>query len=377
MKRTISFLLCFFVIPVQGFGASIALSTAHIIGNSVSSLSSWCTHKTARAALAVGTAVGMVALHKKLMNLVKKEFERYKKQAQEDPVPDCPIKKKISAKFAEHGYEVFFVRQRAGSTDNAAVLSYGQKVIFLVFEDGTHSFFNDPKLDAARDGIIEHELAHVLHGDTARMMRYLSCAIPLALSTAVYTGMEVALCDINTLMTSLGHVSSIPNGIDSFSGKIGTIYQKAYNKIADQIPHPVTSFASCINEKISEKFKTCGYILTKKATCLCNGLIRTGVGTVATTTTAQATLGSAVLGKALLSRYQEKCADYAAIKRGDPAMLEGMADFFKRMGRGTTPHTQKTWKRWWWDNFIMTHPCCHERCKYLQYEAAKLRKKGK
>ncbi len=375
MKRYALFFLVLYSMPCSG--ASIALSGARILGDGISHLASWCTYKTARAALAASTAVGMIYLHHELMKMVKKELEQYQKWAQEDPVPDCPVKKKIAEKFAHHGYEVSFVRQRSWSTDNAAVLAYGRKVIFLVFEDGKHTFFNDPKLDAARDGIIEHEIAHVLHGDTTRMMRYVSFTVPLALAAAVYAGMEVARCDVGALMTSLSQVSSIPHGIRFLSDKTAAVCQKTYGALARCMPQPVIAVASYINERIPEKLRACGHTLATGAVSTGEGFCRGCVGAISTKATAHVTLAGTILGMATLSRYQEKCADYAAVKLQNPTMLEGMADFFKRLGEGRTPHNQKGWKEWWYDKFVMSHPCCHERCRYLQYEAEKIRKKKK
>jgi len=52
----------------------------------------------------VSVAGGTAAFYALAQCLIWPEFCRYAKKANQHPVPDCPAKREIEARFAEHGY---------------------------------------------------------------------------------------------------------------------------------------------------------------------------------------------------------------------------------------------------------------------------------
>ena len=321
-----------------------------------------------------GATLWSVAFYAKFCGIVKDELARMEKKAMLDPIPDCPVKRKITKKFADHGYEVFFARQW-GSTSNAAVLAYGKKVAFLVFDNGQHTFFTDPELDAARDGIIEHEMAHVLNGDTNQRILSISLGAGITM-IATCLGTEALTGGIY----KLGSLVTFPSVLSTASAHVGKAFNAVSSQIAGRIPSTIQKNIAHVGLKATEKMALAsgmvgiGGILPAVGYCVRQGIDLTCYAGAATLSAAAAGCGSILVascGIAGFSRYQEKRADYAAIKLKNPAVLDGMAQFFKKLA--VHDYGKKSWSDWLHFKMTASHPCSCDRHKYLEREAAKMR----
>ena len=362
--------------------SSIAQSGTRALLSGISSLAKIGTPSSMYKSIFAGAALSSVALYAKMCGIVKNELARMEKSAAMNPIPDCPVKKKITQKFANHGYEVCFVRQR-GSTMNAAVMAYGKKVAFLVFDNGKHTFFTDPELDVARDGIIEHEMAHVLNGDINQRIMSISLAAPMVFACVGSAALGAALYNPRSLGARLSSVSAIPSLTSAAYAHAGKVFSSVSSQIAECIPSALQKNMNHVGSKVVEKMALVsgmagvGGFLPSLEYCVRKGVdlsCRTGAAAVSGTI---AFYGSTVLSLcciAGLSRYQETRADYAALKLKNPAILDGMAQFFKKLA--IHDRSQKSWRDWLHFKMTASHPCSCDRHKYLEREAAKMRKQA-
>lgn len=381
MKRTFCLFLALLSLPIYGSAAivsSVAQSGTRALLNGISSI---CTPSNMCKAVVGGAALSSVALYAKMCGIVKNELDRMEKSAAKNPILDCPVKRNITKKFADHGYEVFFVR-KCGSTMNAAVLAYGKKVAFFVFDNGKHTFFNDPKLDAARDGIIEHEMAHVLNGDINQRIMSISLAVPMVAACVGCTAVVAAACNPKDLLTSLSSVSAIPSVVSRSSVYTGKAFSSVSSQIAERIPSALQKKMNDVGPKVIKKMALVagmagvGGFLPSLEYCVRQGVdltCRTGAAAIAGGAALYGSTVFVAIGVASLSRYQEKRADYAALKLKNPAILDGMAQFFKKLA--VHDRSQKSWSDWLHFKMTASHPCSCDRHKYLEREAAKMRQR--
>gem|GEM_PF-4990809 len=383
MKRILCFFLALLSLPVYSSTAivsSIAQSGARALLSGISSLAKISTPSIIYKSIFAGAGLSSVALYAKMSGIVKNEIVKMEKSAAKNPIPDCPVKRNITKKFADHGYEVFFVRKN-GSTMNAAVLAHGKKVAFLVFDNGRHTFFTDPELDTARDGIIEHEMAHVLNGDINQRIMSISLAAPMVFACVGCAAVGAAAYNPRSLGARLSSVSAIPSLVSAASAHAGKAFSSVSSQIAERIPSALQKNMKHVGSKVVEKMALVagmagvGGFLPSLEYCVRQGVDLTCRAGAAAIAGGAACYGSTVLslcGVAGLSRYQEQRADYAALKLKNPAILDGMSQFFKKLA--VHDRSQKSWRDWLHFKMKASHPCSCDRHKYLEYEAAKMRK---
>ena len=378
MKRTLCLFLALLSLPVYGSVGIIsnaAQSGTRAVLSGISSVARSCTSSNICKSIVGGAALSSVVVYAKFCGMVKNELARMEKNATYDPVPDCPVKRKITKKFADHGYEVFFVRE-GGSTKNAAVFAYGKKVAFLVFGSGQHTFFTDPELDAARDGIIEHEMAHVLNGDINQRVLSMSLGAAMVVACVGCTAVSVGSCDFRSLGTRLSSVSAIPSVLSTASTHVGKTFSSVNSRIAERIPLVIQKNMTQVSQKMALVAGTLGMggFFPLVGQCVRQGVdltCRAGATAIAASAAYSGSIILAACGVSGLSRYQEKRADYAAIKLKNPAVLDGMAQFFKELA--VYDRSQKSWRDWLHFKMTASHPCSCDRHKYLEHEAKKMR----
>jgi len=405
MKRTIGFLLCLSAGQAQGFGDTLsrkakdfaAAMHSTVFSKRAINLASIgiaaCVAKQFQPSLPIAdlTCAGVVgcALSNSFQsyfqerNMIKYYVDLYARGTLVDPVPDCPVKRKITQKFTQHGYEVFFAKRYAWTTHNAAVLAHGKKVIFFVFGDGQHTFFTDPELDAARDGIIEHEIAHVLNGDLAQ--RAASRSFTKNLITAGFTCafIKALTGDYTSLIHNLSSLSGLPSLAKTVDISVRKGISQTGSLIAEHIPATVQSSVKQANiqaiallpAQVQEGLAAVGEKIVKTATAPDVGA--RVAACLGIKWLAEKNIGwSSALINAMVSRYHEKRADYAALKLKDPAALRGMAAFFKKTSHGRDKR-KKSWEQWWYEKLTHSHPCPCSRHHYLEKEAEKMSKAQK